>query len=546
MQNKRFFIIVISFLIFIPSLFAAEAPDKIGVFIFSSREFADSGKEFAASLEKNGLDARAISTYLESQKFGFDDFNKCVRESSSDLGTVMMIFNFHGLDAKECHACEPSENCLQGNLCALEEKFISAQQIRDDLLLPLAGKKIVIFFKSCFSGHLAKKVQDVAKLVAWEKSTPIALVATDNNALTSTIGFLFPKYMRNATLFTHWKNIEQAQRYEKMVNFEDFVSFVNNEKNTGFTFSFFSINNGSNIQLADMGFKNTSLRPSAEIQDIENLYEKIEKKIAHIDLSKLIILLVETRRNYEFIFDGDPWLNAFKEKGVAIDRIHWLREKKIGHETTNSQVHLFQDGLDFITPENNVIVLVRGDDSYSSQIFPHSWSLDLDGLNSLSAETIINNIFPKLKHAQRVLLVLVSTHSDFALEHVVKMSRNKVPDNLALVSFYSSDRTNNYSSYRSWPWGYLAPLYHNGNYKYYCSIKYQSDFPDMGEKRSLAIQGLEAFASLENFEDYLFFLNKAAAIIYDDICIKTHNTHSQDLDIFGFLPPKMPEIWRGW
>lgn len=541
MSNKKYLFIIAAFLLFKSVLFAAETRDKIGVFIFSSTALAKSGKEFARSLEKNGLDASAIRIYLEREKFGFDDFSKAVIESSSSLNKVMILFTFHGADAGGCNACQPLDNCFQGNLCDLKRKYISAQQIGNDFLLPLAGKEIVIFFKSCFSGHLAKKLHDLAMLMAWERPTPIALVATDSNTITNRIGFVFPNYMPNQTLFSHWENLEQAQRYEKMANFQDFVHFVNAEE-TEFTFSFFSINNGTSIQLVDFGFKNPLLQPNVELQELKNIYEEIEKKIAKVDLSKLIVLIIETRRNYKDINKCDPWLNSFLEKGVPKEKIHWLRAEKIGDEIINSQVHLLQDCFDFISPEHNILILVRGDEPNAQKISSPPWNLKLDSHNILSAETIIKNIFPKLKNAERALLLMVSTHADIGLSQLVEMSGNQLPDNMGLVSFYSSDRANNYSSFGSWPWGCLAPTYYTGEHRFYCNV--QGLGSSTVEKRSRALRALKAFGNIINFEHYLIFLTEAASIMFEDIYIKTHNARSEDLSSFGFLPRKIPLWWR--
>lgn len=514
--------------------------EKVGIFVFSAEEFAESKDEFSDAIANNGVDKTAIKSYVESNTFGFQDFSREVIAQSGDLTKVMVIFHFHGANAGGCKGCDASPMCLQGNLCAKHDRYIGAQQIVDDFLVPLAGKELALFFQSCFSGHLAQKVQHIASKKTWEKPTPIALIATDNNTPTSSVYFPYPDFAWTTTKFDHWLKKEHAQRYETMKTFPEFVEFVN-MWGKFFTFTFFGVHGGEKIDIVPFGFKNVSLKPYQEMFAVEELYRAIDKKLSTVDVSNLVVVIVERERQYENLKNGDMWIKAFEQHGVARANIHWAKAEKATADEGNPQVHTFADDFDFIKADNNVLFFVRGDEIVDDSPL---WRLMHRGDSVVTINDLATTLLPKMTHAQRVLVLLCSTYADQGFKEFVPRITDQ--RNVGVVAFFTPSRSLHRSTMYGWPMGMLAPFY-NSSFLFMCDGDFQNVYPKCPRMREVGLQGLNRFESMVSFEDYLKFLQKFETFpAPENMAVISHNVERDDLARFGFLPNKLPATWYRW
>lgn len=520
--------------------------DAPGVFIFSAAEFAGSAQMFGEILVQNGLPPSSLNIYVEQDIFGIKEFSLEVIKHSLDLPKVLILFSFHGADSGGCSSCFAQEYCMQGDLCA-QNSFICAQQIVDDFIVPLEGKEITLFFKSCFSGHFAQKVKELSSRITWTSATPIALVATDNNTETSTICFPYPHYSWEKTKFDHWTNLNHAELYEKMQNFSDYVNFVNSCDDF-FKFTLLELNDGENIKLAGFGLKDFNLMPFKELVHRNKLRENINEKLKDIDITNLIVLIAESERSYENLRHKDMWLNAFGHRGVEAKNIHWIKDKA---NPAHAQVHDFFSNFDFIKPHHNVLLFIRGDDGliepfslFSANTRPLEWNL-VFGQKLLNAECIAEIILPKISKAHRSLVLLCSPHSDIGHEQLTSLVEQKYL-NIGVVSFFDPQRRFNFSLFQGWHMGFLAPLY-AGEFLYYTDGLYEEAFPKNSLLRSLSLEGFELLEKMNSFKDYIEFVQKMIMVVRpNDFAVKVYNTHKNDLKDFGFLPNIVPSSWKTW
>ncbi len=543
--------VFISFLFIFLSNSIGWANDNLsGVFIFTSAEFNQSSEEFSKILESNGMDSLAIRMYVENDVFGFNEFKNEVIKHSADLKSVMILFSFHGADAGRHFECANMSTCLQGNLCAIGEQFISAENIVDNFLTPLEGKEIALFFKSCFSGHFAYKVKALASSKFGSTPTPIALIATDNNTETSTMCFPTPDYSFQHTKFYHWQDSAAAMKYEQMQNFFDYVEFVNTY-GPKFNFTFFAINGGKNIEIVKFGFKDTIIKPYEESQKKNKIYNQISEKLSGLNLSNLTVLFVESERNYKNLAHGDMWLKAFIQNGALKENIHWIKPAKIGADVNNSQVHSIFETFDFIPEHHKVLLFIRGDDAITQDsLFNREslqeWALLYSEDKILTAERISELFLSKLQKTSRLLVLICSPHGDYGFKQLVSLLDAEKSKNIGVVAFYSPEREFNNSKFAGWPMGFMAPLY-GQQFLFKTGGIFKAIYPKDLHWQKQAIANLELFVKMNSFEDYLKFL-QSSEIFYvpKQITVNVHNIEQNDLSDFAFIPSELPKSWYEW
>lgn len=525
--------------VFAGDIALSSTPQDVVLYTLSTEEFQPETKVFTDHLVKNGLDQRAVQSYTQKSTFGFNAFSQEVIKQSTNATRVMVLFHFHGVEAGGCAGCKDSAQCFHGNLWA-DEGFISAQQIIDDFIAPLEGKEVVLFFWSCFSGHFAKKVEQLASKKVWGKSTPLALIATDNNNPTGTFAFPHPDFARMHSRFKHWESLQCAALYERMVSFKDFTQLVNCSE-TSFTFSFLSLNGGEFIDSVQFGFKDLAIKPLDELNQIALMYKNIEDKLGVVDVSNLRVIMVERERIYANLAYNDMWLSALVQNGVAPEHIHWIKAEG-NVDPANSQVHALGDDLDFIESHHNVLLFIRGDDA----VLGTTWQLLFDKDSYLNPSDIAGLVVPKLSKANRVLLLLGSTHADLGFDKLLPLLADAPLKSFAVVAFYSPKRDFNRMLLLGWPMGFLAPLY-EGKFLFYPSSMYRELTMNSEECRQLALRSLLVFETMVSFESYLEFIQKGChSYVPKELAVKTHGTQESDLKEFGFLPSAMPKLWYGW
>lgn len=534
-----------------------------GVYIFTSAEFEASSKAMGDMLVHNGAEKNEVHVYVESATFGFEEFRREVIAQSKDLHSVMIIFHFHGADAGGCGAEDHSCKCLQGNLCAIDRNvvstnpdtksisYISAENIVEGFIVPLIGKEITLFFRSCFSGHFAKKVRKIAASKSLGHATPIAIISTDNNTVTKTMLFPEPTYSRKDTLLRHWTDLKCADQYEAMRSFSDYVQFVNG-CNSGFTFTFSALNGGESIEFEKFGFKDLTLYPAQELRQKNTLYEGIADKLQKVDVSELTVLVVETDREYENLAYGDMWIKSFITNGVEEKSIHWIKPTKSVADQKNPQVHSLEENFDFIPAHNKVLLFIRGDDESSkkpltSETEPGQWDMVFGQNHLLRAEEISERLLPKVGMAHQILILLCSVYADVGFDQLIPLVDKGDFRTVTIVSFYATDRTYSRSPLGGWSMGFIAPLYFT-DFLFYPSGKFQELRPHDEKLRKQVLEGLELFKNMISFEDYLLFLQKAEhSSMPQSVKVKVFNGKPNDLADFGFLPSKaLPPLWKEW
>lgn len=519
-----------------------------GAFILSSEEHKLGTKETSEYMVANGLPSSAMHFYSERSDFGLDEFSNEITRHAAHLTTVFVMFHFHGANDGGCDGCHLSSQCLQGNLCFQGSNFISASEIVGKILVPLEGKKVVLFLQSCFSGHLGEKIMQVLAARNWEKKTPIAIISTDDNKPTSAIYFPRLEYSRSKTQFTHWSDKDIAQKYESMRTFRDYVDFIN-AWGQHFFFTFRGLHGGEEIELSPFGFKDTHVHPLQAIQKKEDLYGQIKEKLKDIDLSNLVILVAESKICYQNFANDDMWIDAFRYNGVLPQNIHWIKKDKTA-DVGNPQVHGFFDEFDFISPEQRVMLFVRGIDHVDIDPFflsePSLWSIAFGDDRIMGAERIANVLVPKIAHAKRVMVLLCSSHANVGFGQVVSLLSLEQLNNVAVVSFFSPRENFNLAGILAWPMGSVAPHYGKELHFHADSLFYNA-FPKCESVYEKGMNSLENFVGITNFESFLEFTRVATQSPFSkDIDIMTHNVDESDLRDFGFLPTSLPHTWFKW